>query len=164
MKKLLFALALVPAIAGFADEFDVNTVEDLYAKVGSAGDGDVINVAPGTYKMTAALGTLVINKGITVQSTGSWRDTFFEPEEGLTDMRLIKIAHAKGLFKGFTLRNVTSTANMTVWRSSSTIRAVARFPIAASRTARERERGMWFGCLRVPGSSAVGSTAIPQTA
>ena len=113
MKRLILALAFLPAIAGFADEFDVNTVEDLYAKVGTAGDGDVINVAPGTYKMTDALGTLVIDKGITVQSTGSWRDTFFEPEEGLTDMRLLKIAHAKGLFKGFTLRNVTSTANMT---------------------------------------------------
>ena len=113
MKRLILALALAPAIAGFADEFDVNTVEDLYAKVGTAGDGDIINVAPGTYKMTAALGTLVIDKGITVQSTGSWRDTFFEPEAGLTDMRLLKIAHAKGLFKGFTLRNVTSTANMT---------------------------------------------------
>lgn len=105
-------LSAMAAFPLYAAEISVNTVEGLYEAVRDAANGDVVTVATGTYQMTAALGTLVIDKGITVQSAGSWRDTFFEPADGVTDTCLVKVAHANAVFKGFTLRNMTATANM----------------------------------------------------
>lgn len=110
MKKLLFALALVPAIAG-ANEVEVKTVEDLYAKVATAEAGDVINVAPGTYKMTE---TLYVTNTLTVRSTGSYRNTVFEPADGFTGRLCLMrapgtAAAARPVIQGITFRGTEST-------------------------------------------------------
>lgn len=115
ISRIVAAAALFyPGFEAVAAEINVAAGDSfsLISAVSNAAEGDVVLVPPGVYALTDDTGTLLVTNGVTVKSTGSWRDTFIEPAEGARLTRLVDIDHADAVVKGFTLRNIVSATNV----------------------------------------------------
>ncbi len=104
----LSACVLVSLAAAFASAatYNVSTVSDLSTRAASAGSGDVIRVAAGTYLLTSSLN--VPNAGVSIVSAGGKSATVFD---GGSAGRILNVSGGDFRVEGITFRNGRTTGN-----------------------------------------------------
>jgi len=111
MKRQIFAITLVLFMAGLATAKDCNvpgSYPTIQAAINASVNGDIVKVAPGTYKGSGNYNLDFNGKKITVQSTNGPADCNIDCQGLGRGFSFHSYEDANSVVKGFTIRNGTA--------------------------------------------------------
>lgn len=104
MKTVLGAVVALLAVFGVglgahAETYDVSTVGELTAALAKQADGDVINIAAGTYDLTAQI---ELTTAVTVSGAGAGK-TILKSADSTKSMRVLSLGHKDAVVENLTI-------------------------------------------------------------